>query len=558
MNKRAIIYARVSTDMQRDNFSIPSQVAECLKYVMACNYSLVGSQFVDSNTGRDVVPEYPGAIPAFVDDYTSRELSRPSLDAALGFLETHGFDVVVVHALDRLARDPYIRQTLEREFNNRGARVEFVLGGYDESPEGEVRKDLDATFAKWENAKRVERSMRGKHRKAESGKWVHGMPPYGYRVDVNADGGLAVIPEQAAVVQLIFRLYTEEHYSIREIISILNSDGSVPKKGGQAWAKSSINHILDNTAYAGYCFFNKTRREGTRDVYKDKKEWIKIPVTPVISEATFEKARLRKEENQRYVRKRPKHKYLLNRLVVCSECHRPYVVQYVPPSKRRGPNGAKTYRHRIIAGHCMNKQFMCWKVDDVVWRKVLNILYYPDVLEAGYEQSIEYQKQMIARKMAQIETLERALHKLRQKRQNLSSAYLDPDIQMSKVDYLKHKVRLDDEERAIEEDLGNLRLEVNTMPQPAELEALKRFAEDIRREISLQHEITLEKKREILEMMHVKVILHPDGEIELDGWFDVPEEDETSSGEVQGSNSSHQPRGYLGRSSTSSDCRTRR
>lgn len=205
----------------------------------------------------------------------------------------------------------------------------------------------------------------------------------------------------------------------------------------------------------------------------------------------------------------------------------------------------------------MNKQFMCWKVDEDVWGKVVNILLYPDILEAGYEQSVEYQKQLMARKMTQIETLERALQKLKQKRINLSSAYLDPDIQMSKVDYLSQKGFLDDEERTVEDDLANLRLEVNTMPQPAELEVLKRFAADIRREVSLQHEITLEKKREILEMMHVKVILHPDGETELDGWFDVPEEDETSSGELSGSNSSHQPRGYLGRSSTSSACPTR-
>ena len=32
MSKRAVIYARISTDMQRDNFSIPLQIAECFKY----------------------------------------------------------------------------------------------------------------------------------------------------------------------------------------------------------------------------------------------------------------------------------------------------------------------------------------------------------------------------------------------------------------------------------------------------------------------------------------------------------------------------------------------
>jgi len=180
MSKRAVIYARVSTDMQRENFSIPTQIAECINYANMRNYTILGEQFVDSVTGKDVAAGHPDAIPAYVDDYTSRELSRPSLDASLAYLENYGFDVLIVHAIDRLARDPYIRQTLEREFNSRGARVEFVLGDYDETPEGEVRKDLDATFAKWENAKRVERSLRGKRRKARSGKWIHGMPPYGH------------------------------------------------------------------------------------------------------------------------------------------------------------------------------------------------------------------------------------------------------------------------------------------------------------------------------------------------------------------------------------------
>jgi DNA invertase Pin-like site-specific DNA recombinase len=64
--------------------------------------------------------------------------------------------------LDRLARDPYIRRRLELEFEKRGAVVECVPGKYDQTPEGEVRKDLKATFAKWKNAKRVERSQRGK------------------------------------------------------------------------------------------------------------------------------------------------------------------------------------------------------------------------------------------------------------------------------------------------------------------------------------------------------------------------------------------------------------
>ena len=104
MSKRAVIYGRVSTDMQRDNYSIPSQVAECLKYVKQRGYSLVGDQYVDPNSGHDTVGGN-GAVPAYIDDFSSRELSRPSINTALTYLERVGYDVLVVHALDRLARD---------------------------------------------------------------------------------------------------------------------------------------------------------------------------------------------------------------------------------------------------------------------------------------------------------------------------------------------------------------------------------------------------------------------------------------------------------------------
>ena len=97
--KRAIIYARVSTDDQRGNYSIPTQVDECVRYVNQKGYSLVGDCYIDPSTGRDV--KTADGIRAYVDDYSSRELSRPGLDASLDYLEIVGFDVVVDHALDR-------------------------------------------------------------------------------------------------------------------------------------------------------------------------------------------------------------------------------------------------------------------------------------------------------------------------------------------------------------------------------------------------------------------------------------------------------------------------
>jgi len=205
--KRAVIYARVSTDDQRSNYSIPTQVEACLKYAKQEGYSVVGDQYVSAETGLDVALPGEGTVRAYVDDYTSREMSRPSLDAAFRYLETTGYDVVIVYSVDRLARDPYIRETLERDFHKLGATVEYASGDYDDTPQGEVRKDLAAVFAKWENTVRVERCSRGRRRKAESGFFVGGRAPYGYEMSKKVPGGLVVVEEQASSVRRIFSLY---------------------------------------------------------------------------------------------------------------------------------------------------------------------------------------------------------------------------------------------------------------------------------------------------------------------------------------------------------------
>jgi len=273
-------------------------------------YTLVGNMFVDPVSGQDV-QRSEGAIPAFVDDFTSSEFSRPGLNACLSFLNSVGFDVLIVHAIDRLARDPYIRQTIEREIAALGARVEYVLGNYEESPEGEVRKDLDATFAKWENAKRVERSNRGKMRKAEMGKFVTGFAPYGYEYNPDAEGSLTIYEPEAMIVRQIFEWYTDQGMSIASIAKELNSRGIETSRKRRGWLASSVAHVLKNTAYVGYLYYNKSKKQNGKQIRRDKSEWIKIPCVPIVPPEVFEAARDLLNFNKEYTRKLTKRFYLL-------------------------------------------------------------------------------------------------------------------------------------------------------------------------------------------------------------------------------------------------------
>jgi hypothetical protein len=171
----------------------------------------------------------------------------------------------------------------------------------------------------------------------------------------------------------------------------------------------------------------------------------------------------------------------------------------------------------------MNKQISARVLEPIVWNKVLEIIRNPVALREGYEEALDLLRESQARKIAQIETLERGLLKVKQKRQNLNDAYLDPDIEMSKTEYLDQKLQLDEETKSIESDLVDLRAEITDVPEPASVDALEQFSSNILEELSLDEEITFEKKRLLFKLMHLRVILRPDGHVRLDGWFDVPE-----------------------------------
>src|SRR5450759_1005020 len=321
MSKRAAIYARVSTDAQRGNYSIPSQVGECLAYITRKGYALVGNLFVDPETGQDA----PEGIAAFVDDFSSRETSRPGLDAAYDYLEQYGYDVIVVYSLDRLDRDPYKLHTHEYGFKKSGAEVEYVKGDYTETPEGKFLKSVVASAAKLDNDWRTERFNRGKRQKAKRGLFVAGRPPFGYHIDKTAPGGLIIIPEEAEIVKLAFDLHVNQRLSIREVVNRLNETGAKPQRG-DTWQKSSVSKILENTAYIGSIFYNKFKRDeaGTLRGFHDRDEWISIAITPIVDQSIFNESKKRREHDRQFVRHRAKRFYLLGGMVFCENCRHVY------------------------------------------------------------------------------------------------------------------------------------------------------------------------------------------------------------------------------------------
>ncbi len=93
-------------------------------------------------------------------------------------------------------------------------------------------------------SQRIKASMRARALQGQA----LGRPLYGYRV--GPEGRLEVVREEAAVVELMYRLYTRDGLGLRLIAQHLNERGIPTRRGGK-WNVVSIRDILKNAAYMG-------------------------------------------------------------------------------------------------------------------------------------------------------------------------------------------------------------------------------------------------------------------------------------------------------------------
>jgi hypothetical protein len=87
-------------------------------------------------------------------------------------LAAGGVYVVLAQDRDRFAREPAYHYLLRREFEEHGTKIRALNDRGDDSPEGELTDGILDQLAKYERAKIVERSRRGKLRKAREGKVI--------------------------------------------------------------------------------------------------------------------------------------------------------------------------------------------------------------------------------------------------------------------------------------------------------------------------------------------------------------------------------------------------
>jgi len=99
----------------------------------------------------------------FLDKASGRDVKRPQLEALLTFAREG--DTIVVHSMDRLARNLDDLRRLVQDLTRRGARIEFVKERLDfsgeDSPMANLMLSVMGAFAEFERALIRERQREG-------------------------------------------------------------------------------------------------------------------------------------------------------------------------------------------------------------------------------------------------------------------------------------------------------------------------------------------------------------------------------------------------------------
>ncbi len=152
--KKAALYARVSSDLQRKEKTIESQIVALKRQI--------------AEAGDILVKEY-------VDDgYSGARLDRPALDQLRDDLKTNLFETIYFLNSDRIARDVTYQNIIIAEILK--AKKQIIINGKDyvHNPENKFTLTVLGAVAELERAKIIERVSRGKQLRLAQGELLGG------------------------------------------------------------------------------------------------------------------------------------------------------------------------------------------------------------------------------------------------------------------------------------------------------------------------------------------------------------------------------------------------
>jgi len=484
--KTAAIYARVSSQQQREENTIASQTAALVAFASSEGYS-VAAEWIFQDEG-----------------YSGANLVRPGLEQVRDLAAEGQIQAILVLSADRLSRKYAYQVLLMEELARHGVQVVFIKAAQSDSPEDQLLLQFQGMIAEYERAQILERSRRGKLHRARQGEVsVLGGAPYGYRYVRKTDeraGYYEVIEAQAQVVRQAYAWYALEGMSIGEVTRRLNELGVPTTKQGAKWERSTVWAMLRNPAYKGTACFGKTqtaarrrtnnrtlRQRGglpTRDSASHelpREQWIEIPVPALLNEDTFALAQERLANNKKFAARRTMEPSILQGLVHCRHCGYAWYRTSTRSSARKIPYyrclGSDAWRYEGKA-RCDQRPIRLDLLEHIVWSELVHLLEDPTLIQAELDRRLEAARNANPAKRRE-ETLIRELAQANKRMERLLTAYQEELLSLE--DLRRRMPELRRREQSLQVELESLRAQVADQAAYLRLaQTLSSFLENLR------------------------------------------------------------------------------
>lgn len=510
--KTAAIYTRVSSDQQKENKTIGSQVDELLRFAQEHNY-VVPEEYIFKDEG------YSGAI-----------LVRPGLEKVRDLSAEGQIQCILIYSPDRLSRNYAYQVVLMDEFTSYGTEVLFMNSPKADTPEESLLLQFQGMISEYERAMIKERSRRGKRFKAKSGVVnVLGGAPYGYnyiRKTEDATACYLINETQSLVVQDIFKQYAEEFLSIGAIIRNLNEQRVPTSKGISKWERSTVWAMLRNPAYCGKACFGKTEHAERQRITKPlrakggyvvrngcnrekpREEWIEIRVPAIVDEATFDIVQERLKSNKARSQRNTKVETLLQGMMVCSECGYSLYRGFTETSAKKRIYyyrcfGSDAYRFEGVR-KCNCKPVRQDYLDNIVWQQLLQLLEDPMLIQREVEKRVE-ETRKASPVLKQKEAILKQRHKLSQSMDKLLDAYQEGLITISQL-----RIRMPELQKrvnATEKELENLKNHELALDQRLQYLDVQSFTDQLGVNVN---QLDIKEKKKILRLLVKEVVVGDD------------------------------------------------
>lgn len=379
--RRAAIYARVSTERQKEEATIESQIAEVRRVV--------------EEAGDILQPDH-----IYMDDgYTGELLARPALDRMRDAARARAFDVVYVYDRGRLSRRFAHQELILEELADHDIAFVSLHDAPAATPEEQVLQAMQGVFHEYDRIRIIERFRRGKLHKVRSGRILGYIARFGYTYvpsTRDVDGHFVINEQEAPIVRQIFHWIGNEGQSLRQVVRQLHALGVPPRRSPRGvWNTSTLHAMVIDELYVGRHYYNKTEailpRSTGRSRYRrikkvchrprPREEWIELAVPAIIDQELFDRAQAQLQANRRFSPRNTKRLYLCQGLIYCPCGRRLTGTTY---GRRLHPDRPvdRLMVYRCIDRECRFPQpALCRRptiradvIDPLVWRSVVELL----------------------------------------------------------------------------------------------------------------------------------------------------------------------------------------